>query len=330
MGWILAVCLLAFCAGMVCYAYRIAFYVPGKRKEDIFSIPGDDQYQENRSFMQKLIQEMHALPCEEVFITSFDGTRLAARYYHVKDGAPLQIQCHGYRGTAIRDFCGGNKLARKLGFNTLVIDQRAHGKSEGHTITFGIKERYDCLAWVHFCCERFGTTTPIILAGVSMGAATVLMASELDFPENVIGIIADCPYSSPKEIICKVCRDRKLPTKLTFPFVWLAARLPGRFDLMESSAVEAVKHAKIPVLLIHGEDDRFVPCEMSRKIYEACPAPKMMKTFPGAGHGLSYIVDEMTYEEITKEFLTLCFKRVPVHKQLQPCPVPECDSAATR
>lgn len=149
---------------------------------------------------------MDELTFESVFITSFDGVKLYARYYHVRDGAPLQIQFHGYRGSALLDFCGGNKLAREIGHNTLVVDQRAHGKSGGNTITFGINERYDCLSCINYAVERSGKETPIFLSGVSMDAATVLMASELNLPDNVIGIIADSPYSSPEEIIRKVCR----------------------------------------------------------------------------------------------------------------------------
>ena len=170
--------------------------------------------------MLSLIRQMDEIPYEAVTISAQDGTKLAVRYYHVRDGAPLQIQLHGYRGTALRDFCGGNKLARESGQNTLVVDQRAHGKSGGTTITFGIRERLDCLCWVEYASQRFGSDIPVFLSGVSMGAATVLMASELELPANVVGIIADCPYSSPEAIIRKVCQqDMHLPPVLVMPSV---------------------------------------------------------------------------------------------------------------
>mgnify|MGYP001117318828 CR=1 FL=1 len=158
-------------------AYRKAFYSPEERKEDIYALPQGEQYENERQRMLSLIREMDEIPYEAVSISAQDGTKLAARYYHVRDGAPLQIQFHGYRGTALRDFCGGNKLARESGQNTLVVDPRAHGKSGGTTITFGIRERWDCLSWVEYVNQRFGSDTPIFLSGVSMGAATVLMAS---------------------------------------------------------------------------------------------------------------------------------------------------------
>lgn len=291
------------------YSYREAFYSPKTRTEDIYALPRGEQYKKERQRMLALISQMDDIPYESVFTSARDGTILSARYYHIRDGAPLQIQFHGYRGTALRDFCGGNKLARESGQNTLVVDQRSHGRSGGTTITFGIRERLDCLCWVEYANQRFGSDTPVFLSGVSMGAATVLMVSELELPDNVVGIIADCPYSSPEAIIRKVCReDMHLPPALVMPFIRLGAKLFGHFDLKESSAVQAVKNTKIPILLLHGEDDRFVPCDMSREICASCTGAKTCITFPNAGHGLSYIVDTEKYSEAVSRFVNQCLQ----------------------
>lgn len=293
------------------WIFNTAFYSSPKSRRKPLPLPNGEQYAPHRELMASLIKEMEEVPWEEVCITSFDGTKLFGRYFHTADGAPLQIQFHGYRGTAFRDFCGGNKLARKFGQNTLLVDQRAHGRSGGRVITFGVKERYDCLCWANYARERFGAETPIILAGVSMGAATVLMASDLELPENVVGIIADCPYSSPADIIRKVCGDMGFPPKLAFPFVRLSARLFGRFDLTSASAVEAVRNTKLPILILHGEDDRFVPCEMSGEIARACNGRVSRATFPGAGHGLSYMLDPKRYEKLTGDFIEKCTEKIP-------------------
>ena len=253
--------------------------------------------------MLELIDALVARPCEQVFIRSRDGLRLAARYYHCRDGAPLEIQFHGYRGSAIRDFCGGAAIALAAGHNVLLVDQRAHGKSEGRTICFGVKERFDCLDWVDYALRRFGPDARLLLCGVSMGASTVLMAGGLPLPEQVKVIIADCPYSSPMEIIRKVCRDLRLPPRLMEPFLRLAARLYGGFSLTGASALEALRQCRVPVLLIHGEDDRFVPCQMSRDLRDACAAPVQLLTVPGAGHGLSFIVDRPAYEQAVARFV---------------------------
>lgn len=296
------------------YCYRRIFYAAPKKKDGPIKLPDGEQYFSKREQMLSLIDEMSAIPFEQVYITSFDGLKLAARYYHVKDGAPVHIQFHGYKGWACRDFCGGNKLARERGINTLVVDQRAHGKSEGSTISMGINERFDCLSWVKYICERLGNDVKIVISGVSMGAATVLMAAELDLPENVIGIIADCPYSSPKEIIRKVCVDMRLPANLVYPFVKLGARLYGHFDLEAADAAAAAAHAKVPILLIHGEDDRFVPCSMSKKICHAFKTANpdgdiIFETFPGAGHGISFMEDEPRYSRLVDKALALMEER---------------------
>ena len=284
-------------------SYRLAFYAPKRLPEGEVSMPVGEQYEAHRPGISKFVDEMLSRPFEAVTITSHDGKKLYARYYHVADGAPLQIFFHGYKSSAELDCCGGSKLANRLGQNTLVVDQRSHGKSEGSSITFGVKERKDCLCWIHYARIRFGDDVKIILSGLSMGAATVLMATDLELPENVIGVIADCPYSSPKAIIQKVCRDMHLPAKLMYPFVRLGARIFAGFDLEESSALSAVAKSGIPILLIHGEDDRFVPCDMSRDIHKSCGSRIVLETVPGAGHGLSYMVAPQRYEEVTTEFV---------------------------
>lgn len=296
----------ALAAGGVLFAYTKAFFTSPLHREDPHALPVGEQYINERGRMLALIEELEQIPFEPVTIRSRDGLKLYGRYYHVREGAPVQIQVHGYRGSALRDFCGGSKLAREMGMNILLVDQRAHGGSGGRTITFGIRERWDCLSWAEYAAERFGDVD-IYLVGVSMGAASVLMASELDLPENVAGIIADCPFSSPEAIIAKVCReDLHLPQSLAMAFVYAAAAMPGGFGLRAASVVEAVSRTHIPVLLIHGEDDKFVPCGMSREIYAACQSRKTLETFPGAGHGLSYIVDEARYAEAVEKFVKEC------------------------
>lgn len=284
-------------------SYRIAFRAPERLPEDAPAMPGVSQYMEYKETIDGCIRSVMEQKYESVSIISFDGLRLYGRYYHVKEGAPLQILFHGYKSSGYVDCCGETALAQKLGHNVLVVDQRSQGKSEGSTITFGILERRDCVSWAEYAQNRFGREEKVVLAGISMGAATVLMANDLSLPENVKGIIADCPYSSPKEVICKVGRELHFPLIFLYPFVKLGARVYGIFSLEESSAIEAVKTAKIPILLLHGEADDFVPCKMSQEIKQAGGDRVELHTFPGAEHGMSYIVDEKRYEEVITAFL---------------------------
>lgn len=285
------------------YTYRTAFYSPRKGRADPYAPVEGEQYLPFQDRIIAATRRMDSLPFEPIWINADDGTKLFGRYYHTADGAPLQILFHGYRSSALRDSSGGHGLARKLKFNILVIDERAHGISGGHTISFGIKERHDCLDWVQYACNRFGKGLPIILSGLSMGAATVLMSSDLELPSNVCCIIADSPFSSPIAIIQKVCAEMHYPPRIAYPFILLGARIFGRFNLLDSSAVKSVSHTKIPILLIHGKSDFFVPCSMSEEINAASASRTELHLIPNAGHGLAYMTDPVRYEKITIDFL---------------------------
>lgn len=300
--WIfLALVLLTLAISYVCF--RMAFYTDRKEVRPEFDIPAGEIYEPFRERMVNWMKATRAMPHEDMTITSFDGLTLKGRYYEFSPDAPIELMFHGYRGNADRDLCGGVQRCFALGHSALIVDQRGCGNSQGHVISFGIKERKDCHSWLAFMQERFGPDAKIILCGISMGASTVLMAAGEELPANVIGVLADCGFTSAKDIIKKVIRkDMKLPADLAYPFVQLGARLFGGFRLDETSAIEAVKRCKVPVILYHGEDDDFVPCDMSRALYEACVSRKQLVTIPGAGHGLSYPVDKQRYLQTLGEF----------------------------
>lgn len=232
-------------------------------------------------------------PCERVTITSRDGIPLVAKLYLKENHRGVILLFHGYRSMAHNDFSCALKSYMDDGFSLLMVDERAHGESGGRALSFGVLERYDCLDWVEYAEKRF-PGDKVVLDGISMGGATVMMASELPLPDSVCCLIADSGYTSPKEIIIKVmAEDIKLPKSICYPLVKLAARVFGGFDLEASSALEALKKCKKPILILHGEADCFVPCEMSIRCFEACSAPyKRLVTVPGADHGMSFLVDK--------------------------------------
>ncbi len=301
--FLVAAAIIGFVLAVSFYTFYVCFYSSKNRKDDPYYPISGAQYEDVRDNIIACTRIMDRAEFDWVSTRSFDGLRLRGRYYHTQDDAPVLILFHGYRSAALRDCSGGYILGRKLGFNILAVDQRAHGGSDGRVISFGIYERKDCLSWVEYVIARFGLETRIVLSGLSMGASTVLMAAALPMSANVVGIIADCPYSSPADIIRKVSRDRHLPDALAYPFIRLGAWIYGRFDLEETTASMAVKKASVPTLLLHGEDDRFVPYEMSKEIFKNCASPARLHTFPDAGHGLCYMVDPLRYEAVTVDFL---------------------------
>ena len=280
------------------------FYVPPRKVQDSQKIdyPPGKIYEPFYDSMKKWILATRATPHEDVTITSFDGLRLCGRYYEYAPGAPVELMFHGYRGSAERDMAGGMHRAFRLGHSALIVDQRCSGSSEGNVITFGINEHRDCLAWVDFTLSRFGPDVKIILTGISMGASTVLMASDKNLPPNVIGVLADCGFHAAKDIICAVAGSMHLPYRMLYPFVRLGAKLFGHFDLEELTAVNSVKNCKIPVLFFHGEADDYVPSYMSQINYDACPSRKKLVLIPGAGHGLSFPVSPDLYVQEMDDF----------------------------
>lgn len=287
-------------ANFCCWA---GFYVPAQTEADLFKFPSSEQYAPYADEMPKMVQAALDIPYEDVWIRSHDGLRLHGKFYAATPDAPVQIMFHGYKSGAERDFCGGLQVAVKGSFNVLLVDQRAHGKSEGKYLTFGVKERYDCLDWVNYAVERFGADTKIMLYGISMGAATVLMASGLELPKNVVGIVADCGYSSPSAIIKQVLRGHHCPLFPVYQLTRLGGILFAGFDIEGASATEAMEHCEVPVLFIHGGDDRFVPCRMSKENYEHCAAEnKRLLIVSDAGHGISYMLDREAYLAALDEF----------------------------
>ena len=295
--------LILFVAVFAFYAYYVTFFVSNKEKRADPIPPEGKVYDPYHELMCEGIARMKDIPCEWVSIRSRDGKRLWARYYHAADGAPLRILVHGYRGTVERDFSGGLPFALGQGNNVLAIEHRGHGRSDGHTITFGLKERYDLLDWIHFSIDKFGADTSIVLSGISMGSAVVLFASGMEeLPPQVKCILADCPYSSPAELIRLVASRRGFPPKLVYPFIQLGALLYGHFRLTDERVVDAVRRSRVPILLVHSDGDDFVPCYMSIEIAKANPEKVRLEIFHADGHGISFYADLPRYRKIIEEF----------------------------
>ena len=296
LGIVSTLALIALITSLICFL--MVFYSP-KRKtlgEDEYEIPEGEIYEVYREDMIAWTKQIRAMQHEDVEIKSFDGLTLRGKYYEYKAGAPVEVLFHGYKGNAERDLCGAVERAFAVGRNALIVNQRASGPSDGHVITFGINERRDCLSWIDYTISKFGSDVKIVITGISMGAATVMMASGEKLPKNVISILADCGYTSPKEIICKVVDDMKLPTKLLYPFIKLGARIYGGFNLEEASPIEAMRKCTLPIVFVHGDADAFVPHDMSIRLCEACASEKkILVTVKDAGHGLAYPKDRDGY-----------------------------------
>ena len=243
---------------------------------------------------------------ESLTILSNDGLKLSGNLFPVKNARATVICLHGYTGCSVRDYSSLAKYYLDNNFQVLLVDHRAHGESEGKYIGFGVLERHDSLKWIEYLNERFGENQKILMHGTSMGAATALMLTGLDLPKNVSGVVADCGFTSPWDVFKSVLKNTyHLPA---FPLLHLTsviARIVAGYDYKECSAKEEVKKAKVPILLIHGNADTFVPTYMCEEIYKNCPNAQM-QIVEGAGHAESFYKDPQLYKEKLQELFEKC------------------------
>ncbi len=253
------------------------------------------------------LAEMACRPHETVTVRSYDGLNLVAEFYPQPNARGTILMFHGWRGSPESDFGCAMTAYYQKGLNILLVHQRTQGSSEGKFITFGIRERRDVHSWVRWHSERFGKEAPILITGISMGATTVLMSAGKPYCANVRGIIADCGFTSPRDIISSVVREKGLPAALIVPVMGFFARIFAGFGFREYSTLEAVKDLKLPVIFAHGKEDTFVPCYMTEKAYEVCgSSDKTLLIVPNAGHGASYLVDRENYENMITDFINRC------------------------
>ena len=244
---------------------------------------------------------------KQLYLTSRDGLRLAARLLEQPQPELARgtiVLMHGYRSKACNDFSCSLPLYYSLGYNLLIADQRAHGRSEGKYICFGILERYDCCDWAQLMAQRYGAQHPLVLGGLSMGATTVLMASGLPLPDSVCCIIADCGFTSPWDIVKKeTCSRYHIPAWLLKTQLDFMARLLAGFSFQAYSTLDAMQVNTRPILFIHGTADDFVPSWMTVAAYEACRAEKELLLVEKAEHGMSFLLEEEHYTKTLSEFL---------------------------
>ena len=241
---------------------------------------------------------------EDVYITSDDGLKLHALLIPADNPKGTMLFAHGYRSTILLDFGLVFEFYRNQGMNLLVPDQRCHGKSEGTFITFGVKESRDMKNWIDFHNKTFGNY-PIVLSGLSMGASTMMYLADQQLPNNVKGIIADCGFTSPRAILDTVFRSViHLPSGPTLFITDVLTRFIAGFSLDEKDSRDILTNCKLPIFMVHGEKDGFVPCSMTHDGFAACREPKKLLLVKEADHGVSFLVDKERYINMILEFLS--------------------------
>ena len=195
-------------------------------------------------------------------------------------------------------------MFHELGYNVLMPDNMSHGDSEGQIIGYGWDDRLNVVKWADLLVEQ-NSDSEITLFGVSMGAATVMMASgEESLPDQVVNIIEDCGYSSVWDELKYQAKEMyNLPA---FPILYevsAISKIRAGFSYGQASSVNQLKNNTRPVLFIHGSDDTFVPTSMVYKNYQATQGEKELYIVKGAGHAKSFETDPQAYIEKNSTFL---------------------------
>ena len=235
---------------------------------------------------------------------SYDGLKLKAQYLPYPKSDKVVICVHGFRSNHYREFAYYIRFYHELGYNILLPDNRAHGQSEGHYIGFGWLDRLDLLEWIKKI-EKYFQNDPIsiVLHGISMGGATVLMASGEHLSENVKAIIADCSYTSAYDEFKYFLHNKHVPSFLLLPSATLLSKKVVGYNFKEASALNQVKKSQTPTLFIHGNQDHFVPTHMALELYNACQAEKKLLIVNDAAHAESYHKEKNLVENNIKDFL---------------------------
>ena len=289
--------------GIAAYFYRRTMIRSNAKKERTMKMAGTD-WNQHMAFIKERKDLMMSQHHEDLWIESFDGLKLHATWFPQGECKKVVICFHGYTSQGMSDYIGLSGYYLQKGYSMLLVDERAHGQSEGKHIGFGCLDRQDALKWIEKVIKDCGEDVEILLHGTSMGGATVLMTSGLKLPIQVKGIISDCAFTSAKEVFTHVLKSMyHMPAFPTIQISDFMNRKLSGYGLDECNAAREVKKAKVPILLIHGSGDTFVPCSMCETIYQNCASPKKKLIIEGAAHAESYYKDPTSYEKALNEFI---------------------------
>lgn len=225
---------------------------------------------------------------QEVYARSNDQLQLHGYTVEHSNATQWIILVHGYQVSAF-SMMASAKVFYENGYNVLIINQRSHGKSEGTYISMGWIEHKDLITWIDFLVAK-QPTCKIALYGVSMGGATVMMATGEKLGSHVVCAIEDCGYTSVEDILLDQANQ-----KYHFDHPMILSGLNYLYkkhfglSLHQASSIRQLEKSTTPTLFIHGQMDTFVPFEMVYQNYEACHSEKELLIVEGREHALSCI-----------------------------------------
>lgn len=211
-------------------------------------------------FRDETAEQLRKKPHIEYSLKSDAGEKLKGFYYPCgAKGKKIAFIIHGYRSEHAETAGMYYEYYRNRGIDVFCCDHTASGESQGKYIGFDVLETKDCLLWIDFLKKTYGEDVQIILHGFSMGAATVMQMSS-HCPSNVKFIIEDSGYENAKASLQHQVGIMYQPLR------WIN-RMIASYDLADSDVTKSLEHSKIPMLFVHGKEDKLVPFENGPRLY---------------------------------------------------------------
>ncbi len=263
----------------------------------------DEYYDGLREKMLAASERMDNMPNTRITRTSEDGLKLSARYYK-NESDKLIVFFHGVHAVAWNGLAFVAETFWQQKYNVMIVDQRAHGQSEGMYSTYGYRESDDVLCWLDRLADM--KLSEIVLYGISMGATALGLASDRIKDDRVKALIMDCGFTSLYDLEKHILNYNHIPDFLMSGMI-VAGNAIFKIDNKECTQ-EHIKNSDIPMLFLHGTADRVVPIECSKNNLDACKSMKEMITVDGAGHTTATVVGGEEVREKICDFINKTYK----------------------
>ena len=238
---------------------------------------------------------------EELSITSKDGLKLVAEWFDYGFDRTVII-LPGRRETLIYSYYYANPY-KENGVNVLVIDQRAHGLSEGKYSTGGIKEAEDVSLWMEYMHNEHNQKY-IYLHGICVGTCVAIMVSTKYKTDYLKAVILDSAFISYKEIYKNHYLESGHKLFPVYYQIWFWFKFFTKCNINDSNPEMYMSKFDLPVLFLWGTKDVYCLPEKSKILYEKCASnQKEIEWFEGAEHSRVRLSNEEHYDGLVSDFL---------------------------
>jgi len=229
---------------------------------------------------------------------------LKAYYFkQAPNNKKIVILSHGWHGEPIHDsWYYGEFYFKHHDFDILMISHIGNSLSDGKYIGFSYLDGKNIKLWVDYINKTFNNEYQIFLHGVSMGASSILCATNYQL-DNVLGIIVDCGFTSGYDEISYISKYKyHVPAFYTIPYIRHLVKRYAKYDIL-TPCIKEDNNSLIPALFIHGTADNFVPTYMSEENYQRYKGKKELLLIKNARHAWSLRTEQIKYESKVISFI---------------------------